>query len=151
MTQLNSYIMYLPSKALENRDALKKEFTKIEMREILDMALPNSYRKKLFGIDWNIYEQQFLKTINKLITVKPDIKAKTAKAKSDKELADKVFGNKGTKRNNNGTTKVSDANKTPFKTCKKLHKGECWLLKNGGNAGNNNLTWRNGGKPFDKK
>ena len=148
MTQLNGYIIYLPCEALENQDALKEEFTKIKMREILDMALPNSYRKELFGIDWNIYEQPFLKTIDKLITVKPDIKAETAKAKSNKELADKVFGNKGTKRNNNGTTKVSNADKMPCKTCKKLHKGECWLLKNGGNAGRNN---QNGGKPFDKK
>ena len=85
-----------------------------------------------------------MKTINKLQSVKPEIKAKAAKAKSDKELTNKVFGNKGTKRNTNGTTKVSDADKRPCKTCKKLHMGECWLLKNGGNAGNNNLTWRNG-------
>ena len=61
MTQLNGYIMYLPSKALENRDTLEEEFTEIKMREILDMALPNSYRKKLFGIDWNIYEQPYFK------------------------------------------------------------------------------------------
>ena len=55
MTQLNNYIMYLPSEALENRGAVKQEFTEIEMRQILDMVLPNSYHKKLFGIDWNIY------------------------------------------------------------------------------------------------
>ena len=34
------------------------------MREILDYALPNSYYKKLFGIDWNIYEQEFIQTID---------------------------------------------------------------------------------------
>ena len=55
-TQLNNFIMYLPSEALGNRGSLKKEFTEIKMREILDIALPNGYRKKLFGIDWNIYE-----------------------------------------------------------------------------------------------
>ena len=31
------------------------------MREILDFALPNSNRKKLLGIDSNIYEEQFMK------------------------------------------------------------------------------------------
>ena len=66
MTQLNNYIMYLPSEALENRTAVKQEFIEIKLRKILDMALPNSYRKKLFGIDWNIYEQTFLKTVDKL-------------------------------------------------------------------------------------
>ena len=63
-TQLNNYIMYLPSEALENRGAVKQEFIGIEIHKILDMALPNSYCKKLFGIDWNIYEQTFLKTVN---------------------------------------------------------------------------------------
>ena len=45
MIQLNNYIMYMPSEALENRGAFKQKFTEVEMREILDMALPNSYRK----------------------------------------------------------------------------------------------------------
>ena len=48
MTQLNNYIMYLTSEALENRGAVKQEFIEIKMREILGMALPNSYCKKLF-------------------------------------------------------------------------------------------------------
>ena len=148
MTQLNNYIMYVPSEALENRGAFKQEFTEVKMREIIDMALPNSYQKKLFGIDWNIYEQTFLKIVDKLQAVKPEIKAKTAKAKSNKELANKVYGNKGTKRNNNGTTKMPDAEKTTCKTCNKQHKGVCWKLNNGKNAGRNN---RNGDKVFDKK
>ena len=92
MTQLNNYIMYLPSETLENSGAVKQEFTEIEMRKILDMALPNSYCNKLFRIDWNIYEQKFLKTINTLQQFEPEIKAEAAKAKSDKELADKVYG-----------------------------------------------------------
>ena len=45
------------------------------MRKILDMALPNGYWKKLFEIDWIIYEQTFLKTANKLQGVEPKIKA----------------------------------------------------------------------------
>ena len=56
----------MPSVALKNYGAFKQEFTEIKMREILNMALPNSYCKKLFGIDWNIYEQSFLKTVNKI-------------------------------------------------------------------------------------
>ena len=81
MTQLNGYIMLLPSDALEKRDEVKQEFTELELREILHMALPNSYRKKLTGNDWNIYEQPFMSTVDKLVTVEPDIKAKAAKAK----------------------------------------------------------------------
>ena len=112
------------------------------------MALPNSYRKKMTGNDWNIYKEIFMKTINKLITYKPNIKAEVAKAKSNKELADKVYGVKGTKRNKNGTPQVADANKTTCKTCNKQHKGVCWKLNGGGNAGGN----RNGdNKAFNKK
>ena len=109
MTQLNNYIMYLPSKALDNCDAFKQEFTEIKMREILDMALTNSYWKKLFGIDWNIYEQTLLKSVDKLQAVVPVIKADAAKAKSDK-----VYGNKGTKHNNNSTTKVPNASQENY-------------------------------------
>ena len=55
---------------------------------------------------------------------------------------------KGTKRNKNGTPQVADANKTTCKTCNKQHKGICWKLNGGGNAGSN----RNGiNKPFNKK
>ena len=55
------------------------------MREILDFALPKSCCKKLFAIDWNIYEQKLLKTIDKLQAVEPKIKAEAVKAKSNKE------------------------------------------------------------------
>ena len=59
-----------------------------------------------------------------------------------------VYGNKGTKRNNNGTSKVTDAKKTTCKTCGKQHKGECWMKKNHGNIRRNS---QNGAKAFDKK
>mmetsp|Transcript_45787 Transcript_45787/g.46435 ORF Transcript_45787/g.46435 Transcript_45787/m.46435 type:complete len:143 (+) Transcript_45787:919-1347(+) len=88
-----------------------------------------------------------MKPINKLITYKPNIKAEAAKAKSNKELADKVYGNKGTKRNNNGTPRVAKADKTTCKTCGKKHKGDCWKSKSGGK---DKLTCSNNGKPFDK-
>ena len=115
------------------------------MRKILDIALPEAYRKKFFGVNWNTYEQLFLKTIDTLLRLEPEIKAEAAKAKSDKELAEKVHGTKGTKRNNNGTPKVFDANKMTCKTCGKQHKGECWAKK--GNSGRNNCN----GKPSFKK
>ena len=137
MTQLNNYIMYLPSEALENRGAFKQEFTEIEMRKILNMALPNSYCKKLFGIDWNINEQTLLKTFDKFQRVE-----------SDKEPADKDYGNKGTKHNIDDTTRVPGSKKMTCKTCGKQHKGECWKLKNSGTAGRNE---RNGAKVFNKK
>ena len=147
MIQFNNYIMYLPSEALENRGFVKQEFTEIKMCEIIGMALPQSYHKKLFGINWNIYEQTFLKTTDRLQGFEPEIKADAAKSKSNRELANKVYGNKGTKRNNNGTKKVTKAKKRTCKTCGKQHKGECWK-KNGGNTGRNN---QNGANPFDKK
>ena len=117
--------MHVPSNALKNRGASKVQFTEINMREILDYALPNSYRKKLFGIDWNIYEQEFMQIMDKLQAIEPEIKAKAVKEKINKELANKVFGNKGTKCTSNGTTKVTDAKKKTCKTCSKQHKGVC--------------------------
>ena len=80
------------------------------MRKILGFALPNSYQKKLFGIDWNIYEENFMETVDKLQAIEPEIKAEVAKAKSNKELADKVYGVKGTKGNKNGTPRVYAGN-----------------------------------------
>ena len=149
VTQLNSYILYVPSDSLENCGASKVQFTEIDMCKILDYALPNSYCKKLFGIDWIIYEQEFIQTINKLQAIKPEIKAKVAKAKIGIELADIVYSNKGTKRNNNAKTKTSDTKKTTYKTCDKQYKGEYWKLKNSINAGRNNHN--SGNKVFDKK
>ena len=144
INQLNGYILHVPCDALENRSASKVQFTEIDMREILDFALPNSYQTKLFGIDWNIYEKPFMETIDKLQAIKPEIKVEAAKAKSNKALADKGYGVKGTKRNNNGTPWVADANKTTCKTCNKQHKGVCWKLNGGGNAGSNNRNGSSG-------
>ena len=147
MYQLNGYTKYLPSDLLEKQNKVKEEFTKIAMRELLSMAASNSYHKKLEGNDWNIYEEPFMKSVDKLITYEPDIKEKAAKAKSDKELADKVYGTKGTKRNKDGTPKVAEADKIQCKHCEKKHKE---------NAGN----WKVVGatrslgkmvKPFNKK
>ena len=138
-------MLLIPSDALAKRGATKEQYTEVEMRVILDIALPESYRKKLFGVNWNTYEQTFSQTIDTLLRFEPKIKAEAAKAKSDRELANKVHG-KGTKRHNNGTPKVLDADKTTCKTCGKQHKGKCWAKK--GNAGRNN---RNGKTPFDKK
>ena len=112
------------------------------MREILDFVLPSTYSTKLFNIDWNIYGKPFKETVDKLQTIEPEIKAKAAKAKSDKALAKKVYGTKGTKQDNSGKPHVPDANKITCKTCNKQHKGVCWLKNGSGNAGSNN---RNGG------
>ena len=145
MTQLNNYMLLFPSDALAKLSATKEQYTQVEMREILYIALPEAYRKKLFGVNWNTYEQTFLETINTLLRFEPEIKTEAAKAKSDCELANKVNG-KGTKRYGNGTPKVLDADKTTCKTCGKQHKGKCWAKK-GGNNGRNN---RNGKLPFKK-
>ena len=121
----------------------KVKYTKIDMHKILDFALPNNYSAKLFALNWNIYEKPFKETTNKLQTIKPDIKAEAAKAKSNKALAKKVYGVKGTKRDSNSKTKVPDANKTTWKTYNKQHKGVCWLKSGGRNAGSNNLNGSN--------
>ena len=62
-------------------------------------------------------KKTFIETIDKLQAMEPEIKAEAAKGKSDKALADKVYGVKGTKRDSNGTPRVADANKTTCKTC----------------------------------
>ena len=113
------------------------------MRKILDIALPEAYRKKLFGFNWNTYEEPFKETIDNLLRFEPEIKAEAAKAKIDRELSEKVHGKGGTKRRGNGTPKVLETNKTTCKTCGKQHKGECWSKKGGSNGR------RNGKIPFE--
>ena len=108
------------------------------MCKILDYALPKAYSDKLFGVDWNVYEKPFKETVDKLQTIKPEIKAEAAKAKSNKALAENVYSTNGTKSDNNGKPRVLDANKTTCKTCGKQHKGVCWDKDKGGNAGCNN-------------
>ena len=115
------------------------------MREILDIALPEAYRKKLFGFNWNTYKEPFKETIDNLLRFEPEIKAEAAKAKIDRELAEKVHGKGGTKRRGDGTPKALETNKTTCKTCGKQHKGECWAKKGGSNGRNN----RNGKIPFE--
>ena len=150
VNQLNGYIEHVPHEALENRNLPCVKYGEYEMREVLDYALPRTHIDKLVNIDWNIYENTYKKTVDKLVTIKPEIKAETAKAKADKDLKDKVYGTKGTKRDSSGKPRVPDANKTTCKTCNKQHKGECWLKNSGGggNAGRNN---RNGGNKFFSK
>ena len=92
------YVEHAPCDALENRDVECKKYEEYEMREILDYALPKTYSDKLFSVDWNIYEKSFKETVDKLVTIKPEIKAERAKEKENKELKDKVYGTKGTKR-----------------------------------------------------
>ena len=142
MNQLNDYMLLVPCDALAKRDAPKEKYTEVEMREILDIALPEAYRKKLFGFNWNTYEEPFKETIDNLLRFEPEIKAEAAKAKIDRELAEKVHGKGGTKRRGDGTPKVLETNKTTCKTCGKQHKGECWSKK-----GSNGR--RNGKIPFE--
>ena len=71
----------MPSNSLEKQNKIKEEFTEIKLQELLDMAIPKSYRKKLEGNDCNIYEEPFKRSVDKLITYEPDIKEKEAKAK----------------------------------------------------------------------
>ena len=53
MTQHHNYIMYLPSEALENRGAVKQEFTEIEMRKILDITVITRNCLESIGISMN--------------------------------------------------------------------------------------------------
>ena len=45
MNQLNDYMLLVPCDALAKRDAPKEKYTEVEMREILDIALPEAYHK----------------------------------------------------------------------------------------------------------
>ena len=42
MTQLNNYIMHLPSEALENRAAVKQEFTEVKLTVIARNCLEST-------------------------------------------------------------------------------------------------------------
>ena len=64
------------------------------MRKILNFELPNAYSNNLFNINWNIYKIPFKETVNKLVTIKPDIKAEAAKVKANKALAKKYYDTK---------------------------------------------------------
>ena len=63
MTQPNNYMLLVPSDALAKRGVTKEQYTEVEMSKILDIALPESYREKLFTINWNTYKQSFLKPL----------------------------------------------------------------------------------------
>ena len=80
MNQLDDYMLLVPCDALAKRDAPKEKYTEVEMREILDIALPEAYRKKLFGFNWNTYEEPFDETIDNLPRFEPEIKTEAAKA-----------------------------------------------------------------------
>ena len=66
VNQLNGYVEHVPHAALVNRDLPCKKYGEHDMREILDYALPRTYSEKLFNIDWDIYENPYKKTIDKL-------------------------------------------------------------------------------------
>ena len=55
INQLNDYILHVPCDALENCNEPKVKYTEIDMRKILDFALPSNYSATLFNLDWNIY------------------------------------------------------------------------------------------------
>ena len=153
INQLNGYVQHVPCDALENWNKPRVKFNETDLREILHFALPGTYSAKLLNINWNIYEKPFKETVDKLVTIEPEIKAERDKAKTDKELKNKVYGTKGTKRDSNGNPCATDENadKTTCKICNKQHKGECWH-KNGGGGGNAGRNNCNGGdKVFNKK
>ena len=52
-SQPNKYVPYMPSKALDKKRDNKEQFTKMNMREILEGVLTKSYCNKLFGQKWN--------------------------------------------------------------------------------------------------
>ena len=136
VNQLNGYIEHVPHEALENRNVPCEKYGEYEMREVLDYALPRTHIDKLVNIDWNIYENPYKKTIDKLVAFEPEIQADRAKEKESRELKDTVYGTKGTKRKATETRATNGkTSKTPCKTCSKIHKGECWF-KNGGGGGN---------------
>ena len=111
------------------------------MREILDMALSKRYLNKVVRINWNIYKENFYKTVDKLENFKPEVKAEAAKAKSNRELDNKVYRSKRTKRGHNGSNKVAEADKTACKHCGKLHKGESWSKKGNINGAGQQRTF----------
>ena len=51
INQLNDYILHVPCDALENCNESKVKYTEIDMRKILDFALPSTYSAKLFNLD----------------------------------------------------------------------------------------------------
>ena len=113
MNQLNDYIKFVPSQAqvLDNWNALKEEFTELDMREILDMAY-----QKFIGISQSVkigistMRTSIRQQTNSKI-FEPGIKAEATKAKSNRKLADKVYRTKGTKRGHKGSNKVAEAEK----------------------------------------
>ena len=78
------------------------------MGEILNNALPMNYREELTSKQWNIYEQPFQKTVDRLETVEPAIKKAAVTAKSIANLNMKCNGcSCAKKRNSNGNEKAT--------------------------------------------
>ena len=52
---LQTYIPYVPRKALDKRGAVKQTFTEQEKRDLINNSLPRNYHYELISEQWNIY------------------------------------------------------------------------------------------------
>ena len=81
----------MPSKALDKKGVVKELFNKMDHQEILDGALPLIYQAQLHQMEWNIYEESYAKTVDKLESIEPSIKVKALKEKEMLELKEKTM------------------------------------------------------------
>ena len=79
----------MPSKALNKKKVLKELFNEIDPQELLDYALPCSYWLQLHNMEYNIYEESYNETVDKLELIGPSIKAEALKEKEIPKVKEK--------------------------------------------------------------
>ena len=83
MTQLNEFIPYMLSEALDKKTVLKELFNKMDHWELLNVALPHTHRNRLLNMEWNTYKESYDETVDKLELIEPAIKAEALKDKKN--------------------------------------------------------------------
>lgn len=88
--QFNNYISYLPAKALSKKGESKVVFKEMNLRKLLDGALPCVFCNWLTSVNWDIYEEPYHETVSNLEAMESSIKKEYVKAKCMHKLKQTV-------------------------------------------------------------
>ena len=132
---LQSYLPLMLWEAGEKRGHKLKPFDEMELRTILAGALHKLQTAKLINIGWDLQEKEFTTSLATLEGLEFSIREEQ---KIQQRLANLEKGSPKSKGKSGGgkkNGKQSKKKKCPH--CGKVHRGECWKLKNKGNKNKN--------------
>ena len=90
ITQLIEFTTYMPSKVLDKKSVLKELFDEMNHKDLLDAILPHTYCSRLLNMEWDVCEESYDETVDKLESIEPSIKVEALKDKEILELKEKV-------------------------------------------------------------